>query len=185
MLGIAAATTVAHAEADAGAPDAAAPPGRTVPVADPTTAPDPDPTLSNVEILMDFTWEKGTPVLAKASRQVLEVPRRTGRWMGRFAVELLEGPALLERVRFNFPLLADPPPVRANYKNPPSLENGLVTTVRVLFPAIERGNRLEFVDRATLRRWSVPWPLDANVGRTVLTPVAAKAPAPEVDAGSP
>ena len=35
-------------------------------------------------------------------------PRETPRAMGRFALELFEGPALIERVRFDFPLLGPP-----------------------------------------------------------------------------
>ena len=133
--------------------------------------PDPEPTESTRELVLDIAWEKGTPVLLRATPRTLAAPRKAGRWMGRFALEVTEGPALLERVRFNFPLIADPPPSRADYKQPPSFENGLTTTVRVVFPALARGSRFALVDRATGRRWGVPWPIDHELGRTALVPL--------------
>ncbi len=168
------APAAARAEgADAGAPRA-----------DLGAAPDPEPTLTNREVILDLAWEKGAPVLVKATPHTLAAPRKAGRWMGRFALELSEGPALLERVRFNVPLLHEPPPNRADYKAPPSFENGLATTVRVVFPQLDRGSRFELFDRATGRRWSLPWPIDAERGRTPLPLTAAPAkgePAPKTE----
>ena len=136
-------------------------------------APDPDPTSSTRELVLDIAWETGTPVLARATTRTLATPRKAGRWMGRFALELSEGPVLVERVRFNFPLLHDAPPKRSDFKAPPSFEAGLTTTVRVIFPALERGARFELFDRATRRRWALPWPVEGELGRTPLTLVGA------------
>lgn len=151
------AAPLSAADADAGAPAGA--------------EPDPEPTESSRELVLDLAWEKGTPVLQRATPRTLAAPRKAGRWMGRFALEVTEGPALIERVRFNFPLIADPPASRADYKQPPSFENGLTTTVRVVFPALARGSRFTLVDRATGRRWALPWPIDQELGRTALPPI--------------
>ncbi len=122
-------------------------------------------------MVLDIAWEKGTPVLVAATPRTLATPRKAGRWMGRFALEVTEGPALLERVRFNFPLLSDPPLSGADYKKPPSFENGLTSSMRVLFPSLTRGSHFSLVDRATGRRWALPWPIDHELGRTALPPV--------------
>jgi hypothetical protein len=39
-----------------------------------------------------------------------------------------------------------------------SLEKNLTTRIGVMFPATRRGTRLELWDRATDRRWQLPWP---------------------------
>jgi hypothetical protein len=93
--------------------------------------------------------------------------------MGRFALELFEGKALMERVRFDFPLLGageglDVPDAgtrRPLHADPPSLVPKLVTRIGVMFPATTRGTMLQVWDRATDRRWTLPWPpqeLDAT-----------------------
>lgn len=162
-----AALTVADA-AHAEAADAGPPPP------DLGAEPDPEPTSSARELDLDLAWERGTPVLARATPRTLAAPRKTGRWTGRFALELREGPELLERVRFNVPLLHEAPPKRGDRKAPPSFEAGLTATVRVVFPHLDRGARFELVDRATGRRWALPWPIVAERGRTELTPVPAR-----------
>jgi hypothetical protein len=78
--------------------------------------------------------------------------------MGRFALELFEGNALIERVRFDFPLLGAPEALDAGLTPAPSLTQKLRTRIGVVFPATLRGTRLELLDRATGRRWSIPWP---------------------------
>ncbi len=166
LLGALAAQRPSQAEPDAGAPRPAS-----------SEAPDPEPVQSARELILDIAFEKGSLVLAKATPHKLAAPRKTGRWMGRFALELAEGPALLERLRFNVPLMSEPPPSRAHYTNPPTFENGLTTSVRVVFPQLETGNRFELVDRATGRRWSLPWPIDAEIGRTPLS-LSPKLPEP-------
>jgi hypothetical protein len=75
--------------------------------------------------------------------------------MGRFALELFEGPTLIERVRFDFPLLGVP-----DEEGGVSLTRKLRTRIGALFPATKRGTRLELWDRASNRRWSLPWPAE-------------------------
>jgi hypothetical protein len=74
--------------------------------------------------------------------------------MGRFALELFEGPTMIERVRFDFPMLGAPEMTDAAVK----LEPKLRTRIGVLFPATKRGTRLELWDRARNQRFQLPWP---------------------------
>jgi len=122
------------------------------------TPPDPLPLAERVQWVFDLRWDRGDVWLLGVRRMELPAPRPTPRAMGRFAVELFEGRTLIERVRFDFPLLGVPEPDDAGLASPPSLSHGLRTRIGVVFPATERGTRLELVDRATNRRWSLPWP---------------------------
>ena len=81
--------------------------------------------------------------------------------MGRFALELYEGPTLIERVRFDFPLLVEGEDAGA--KKPPSITRHLTSRIGVVFPVTSRGTRLELWDRGTDRRWTLPWPPSSMV----------------------
>lgn len=127
-------------------------------------APDPPPLSERRQWLLDLRWDRGDVWLLGTERTDMPTPWETPRTMGRFALELYEGPALIERVRFNFPLLgADPED--AGGEQPPSLSQKLRTRVGVLFPATSRGTRLELVDRSSGARWSLPWPPLEALGR--------------------
>jgi hypothetical protein len=79
--------------------------------------------------------------------------------MGRFALELFEGPTLIERVRFDFPMLGVPEAPDAGFlRTPPRLEPKLRTRIGVLMPATKRGTKLELWDRARDVRVTLPWP---------------------------
>jgi hypothetical protein len=77
--------------------------------------------------------------------------------MGRFALELFEGPTLLERARFDFPLLGAEE-LDASLSFTPKLR----TRIGVVFPATHRGTRLDLVDRKSGRRWALPWPVQES-----------------------
>jgi hypothetical protein len=149
--------------------DAAAPPASPPDVAVTRTPPDPLPLVDRGQWVFDLRWERGDVWLLGAHRLELPAPRATPRAMGRFALELFEGRALVERVRFDFPLLGTPDPGDGGRGAPPSLTQKLRTRVGVVFPATDRGRRLELVDRATDKRWSLAWPpqdaSDASVPR--------------------
>ncbi len=119
--------------------------------------PDPPPLKSRKQWVFDLRWSKGDPYLLAVNPLDLGEPQETPRVMGRFAIELFEGKTLLERVRFDFPMLGPPEP-DAGYGAPPSLTAKLTTRIGVMFPAVDRGTRLELWDRATDRRWPLPWP---------------------------
>jgi hypothetical protein len=123
----------------------------------PTPA-DPTPLVERSQWVFDLRWDRGDVWLLEVQPLELRAPQATPRVMGRFALELFEGPALVERVRFDFPMLGAPEPTDGGWKTPPSFAPKLRTRVGVVFPATSRGTRLELWDRATNRRWSLPWP---------------------------
>ncbi len=136
------------------------------------TPPDPTPpTKAKAKYLFDLKYDKGDPYLVSIRKLELHAPEEAPRVMGRFALELFEGPTLIERVRFDFPMLAVQE-ADAGYTSPPRFEPKLTTRVGVFFPALSKGTRLELWDRATDRRWELPWPIPASA---VDTP-AAKGP---------
>ncbi|MBL8607659.1 MAG: hypothetical protein JNL38_10075 [Myxococcales bacterium] len=146
------------------------------------TPPDPTPSRTRAKWVFDLKYDHGSPYLMAVRRLELAAPEDAPRMMGRFALELYEGPTLIERVRFDFPMLGVPEP-DAGFGAPPRIEPKLVTRVGVFFPALDKGTRLELWDRATDRRWTRPWPPAA----TVASPPSASDAGPpgEVDGGAP
>ncbi|MGH7298022.1 MAG: hypothetical protein ACRELB_23990 [Polyangiaceae bacterium] len=120
------------------------------------TPPDPPPLVERSQWVYDLRWDHGDLWLVGVHPLELPAPQATPRAMGRFAVELFEGPTLIERVRFDFPLLGVAEP-----DGSPSFGPRLKTRIGVVFPATRRGTRLELWDRATNRRWALPWPPQA------------------------
>jgi hypothetical protein len=120
--------------------------------------PDPPALSEREQWVFVLRWAQNEPYLVKIQKTDMGGPHPTPRVMGRFALELFEGPTLIERVRFNFPMLGGAEPPDAGWKTPPRFEPGLKTRIGVLFPATKRGTRLELWDRATDRRWPLPWP---------------------------
>ena len=125
------------------------------------TLPDPPPLIERAQWVFDLRWARGDVQLLNVRWLELPSARPTPRSMGRFAIELYEGRTLVERERFDFPLLGAFEPDSA-----PSLVRGLSTRFTVMFPATRRGTRLELLDRATNRRWPLQWPprLPADAG---------------------
>lgn len=117
------------------------------------TPPDPPALVERGQWVFDLRWDRGDVWLLGVHGRELPAPQPTPRVMGRFALELFEGPTLVERVRFDFPLLGAPEPDAGV-----SFATKLRTRIGVVFPATRRGTRLELWDRATDRRWSLPWP---------------------------
>jgi hypothetical protein len=136
--------------------DAGTSPGSTPDITITKTPPDPVPLVERSQWVFDLRWDRGDVWLLGLHPLELPVAQATPRVMGRFALELFEGPTLVERVRFDFPLLGVPEPDAAL-----SFAGKLRTRIGVVFPATKRGTRLELWDRATGRRWSLPWPPQA------------------------
>ena len=123
------------------------------------TPPDPAPLVERSQWVFDLRWDRGEVWLLALHPLELAQSQATPRAMGRFALELFEGPTLIERVRFDFPLLGVTDDADASL----SFSSKLRTRIGVVFPATKRGTRLELWDRATGRRWSLPWPPEATV----------------------
>jgi hypothetical protein len=158
------------------------------PVGDPSpTPPDPEPLVERRQWIFDLRWDRGEIWLLGTAARDLDAPQATPRVMGRFALELFEGEGalgrpgtLVERVRFDFPMLGAPE-LDAG-PGAISFQRQLRTRIGVVFPSTKRGTRLELVDRATGRRWSLPWPASGlSVGAPA--PTGGSAPAPTSGSG--
>ena len=123
--------------------------------------PDPPPMSERMQWVFDLRYDNGDIYLLGVHKIDLGAPQATPRAMGRFAIELFEGPTLIERVRYDFPMLLFgglPIPGDAGGPKQARFDDRLVSRIGVMFPATKRGTRLELWDRATDRRWPLPWP---------------------------
>jgi hypothetical protein len=125
------------------------------------TAPDPLPLLTANQWEYVFAYSKGVVRVTTVHRVVLKQAIATARRFGRFAVELRIGPELVDRVRFDFPLLGgDAPPTGPQH---PLHEGarfgpGADTSQRVLIPDSERATTAVLVDRLTGQSTPLDWP---------------------------
>jgi hypothetical protein len=147
-------------------------------------APDPEGLTTRHQWLLDLRFDSGVVALAGTRRVELAQAQKTPRVFGRFAVELYVGTELLDRVRFDFPLLGAgelPADVRP-WEGPPSFARRLRSSTAVMVPHSERATRAVLVDRASGRVMPLPWPFDAS--REARTPISdAGAPPPETLGG--
>jgi hypothetical protein len=144
----------ALARLDAGAPDTGYPP-------------DPPPLITRQRWDVRLAYRSGDVFFRGARRVDLPRPAPTARVFGRFALELYVGRELVDRVRFDFPLLGADELSPANGavaadKRAPAFAPGLVTQTQVQVPRSDRPTRAAIVDRATGTVWPLPWPLDAE-----------------------
>jgi hypothetical protein len=114
--------------------------------------PDPNPLLADAVFVLSVKYDKGNVSLDKTRREKLPMKAAVDRRFGRFAAELYSGPTLVERIRFDFPLIND------DSKTGEAFEKGLTVAVDVKIPDSPRPNKLEIWDRATDKRWSFPYP---------------------------
>jgi hypothetical protein len=152
-------------EGDGGAERPAESPGGSPPIshADP---PDPEPLRIAEQWEYTVHYRRGALSIDRVRPVRLAAPRVTPRRMGRYAIELWIGRELVERVRFDFPLLAaEPAPSgpRRPIDEPPSLAAGADVAVSVLVPQSPRATSARLVDRATGERIDLPWPPDAPI----------------------
>lgn len=124
--------------------------------------PDPPAIRASDQYVMTFRYNAGKVSLVKVRRVHLPQPRTTPRNAGRFALEMLSGPTLVERVRFDFPLIgADELAGQPRQHNaPPRFETRAVVTYDVMAPDSPRISRARLVDRATARIIPIAWPPD-------------------------
>lgn len=126
--------------------------------APPKPAADPKPLTTRERWLFDLRWQADQPRLVGVQRADSPTPVSTPRVFGRFALELYEGTTLIERVRFDFPLLGADDGRDAGSSARSALEKNLSTRIGVYFPHTPRGDKLELWDRKSERRWSLAWP---------------------------
>jgi hypothetical protein len=140
----------------------------------PDSVPDPEPLKVARQWEYEVLYDKGKLSVARVRAMRFDKPVVTARQMGRFAIELWIGRELVDRVRFDFPLLAaeDPRPgPRRPMKDPPSLGAGARVSRTLLVPASPRATRAVLVDRATGETTPLPWPPDAPI-----PPIGAERP---------
>lgn len=148
-------------------------------------APDPPPMTSAVQWLLTFRYQQGKVELVSARQVKLAKPVTTPRRMGRYAVELLSGPTVVERLRFDFPLLGadELAGKRQPYHTPPRFENKATVVHRVMVPDTSRASRARLIDRATGTAFMIPWPPVSAAGTQVGAAPVRDAGAQDADAG--
>jgi hypothetical protein len=156
-----------------------------------TAPPDPEPLRQAEQYEYTFEYETGATRFVGVRALKFREPVVTARKMGRFAVELWVGSELVDRVRFDFPLLAaeaPPPKKRRPLDDPPSLTGGTLRAT-VLVPAAWRARRAVLVDRATDRETELDWPPrfegGGASGAASAEPIAAPAGSAAPAASSP
>ena len=134
--------------------------------------PDPSPLSSAEQWELTLAYDHGTLALTRADRRSFAEPVVTARRMGRFAVELWIGHELIDRVRFDFPLVVDAPEAseRRPLMAPVAMHQEASSTQTLLIPDSPRATRLLLVDRATGREAELPWPPDRPTGPDAAPP---------------
>ncbi|GAC1571423.1 MAG: hypothetical protein NVS3B20_03390 [Polyangiales bacterium] len=114
--------------------------------------PDPTPLACDAAFVLTVHFQRGQLTIERVSRVAFPKKSALPRHFGRFAAELYVGPTLLERARFDFPLIQDDDAEGEAYAK------GLDVRVLVRVPESDRPTRLEIWDRATDRRWTFAYP---------------------------
>ena len=144
--------------------------------------PDPEPLVTKEQWEYQVMFAGGEPSVEGVLQRTLPKPVATPRRMGRFALELWIGHELIDRVRFDFPMLAaeeKPGVKRRPLHDSPSMSPHALARVRVSVPASSRATRLMLVDRALDKAQELPWPPDRD------GPVTAPVAVPDPDAHAP
>jgi hypothetical protein len=131
-----------------------------------STLPDPEPLVTADQWEYVFDYSKGAVRVASVRPVRFTNPVATARRVGRFAVELKIGKELVDRVRFEFPLLAADPPPSSGPRSPtrvePRFSLGAETSQTVLVPASPRATSANLIDRLTGDTWPLEWPPSPN-----------------------
>jgi hypothetical protein len=118
--------------------------------------PDPAAASAKKQWVFDVQVRQGKPSLGTVREVVLDKPTSTARVMGRFAVEFWIGKELLDRVRFDVPLLDDP--TKRKNRRLGSPEFAVNTRLSVRLADNSRAMSVVFVDRATNETQVFAWP---------------------------
>lgn len=125
-----------------------------------SSLPDPAPITTDRWLKVQVHLDRGKLGITSYSPEQTRRAQSTKRSMGRFAAELWIGCELIERLRFEFPLLAAEP--STGKAQEPSFERAGRFEVTILIPESDRATRLELVDRAHATRQRFDWPLRAD-----------------------
>jgi hypothetical protein len=114
-----------------------------------TDPPDPPAQSASEQLDLFLVFERGTLLFERSESVTLKTAELTSRRLGRFAVELFDERGLIERVRFDFPLLAD--------EADAGVEKGLRSEVRVRVPVLPEVTKLRVLDRKTRKVLDLDW----------------------------
>jgi hypothetical protein len=129
--------------------------------------PDPPPLSERAQWSYPVAYDRGTIRVGEPEPMCLPRPQPTPRRIGRFAFELWLGRELVDRVRFDFPLLAnEEPPAgpRRPLREPPRFAPGARVSITLRVPDSERAATARILDRATGESIAVPWPPRSSDG---------------------
>lgn len=123
----------------------------------------PDPPALAERRQWDYTlyYDRGSVHAGEPKPVCLRRPATSPRRMGRFAFELWLGRELIERIRFDFPLLAAEVPNESSansFQKAPSFAPGARVSIPLQVPGNDRATRALILDRATGETWPVAWP---------------------------
>jgi len=138
--------------------------------------PDPKPLSERAQWSYPVTYDRGAVLVGAPELICLPRAQSTARRIGRFAFELWLGRELVDRVRFDFPLLASEEPAsgaRRPIHDTPRFAPGARVSVVLRVPASERAARASILDRATGQVIDVTWPPRSASG----APLARACPA--------
>lgn len=140
--------------------------------------PDPPPLVSDKWLRVTVQHDRGTLSVKSVKEESARRASPTSRRMGRFAAELWIGCELIDRVRFDFPLMAAEEHT-AKAPHEPNFESQGQFETTVLIPYSVRATRLELRDRARETAphqvLVVPWPLHLD-GATTEEKAASETP---------
>jgi hypothetical protein len=126
-------------------------------------SPDPPPHAARAHWVFDIAVRRGKASIEKTRAVTLAKATETRRTTGRFALELRIGHELLDRARFNVPLMGDEPPIRSKRRpfRAPSLDD-VTTRVSAQIADHPRATTLLLVDRITGEEQRFLWPPEAD-----------------------
>ncbi len=127
-------------------------------------SPDPPPQPSRAWWVFEMTSKDGKVSIDKARAITLDKPAATPRVFGRFAIELYVGKELLDRVRFDVPLMGAEPPQQSRkvHLPRPSFERGVSVKLTARMAESPRAAYMLLVDRESGDAQRFEWPPDKS-----------------------
>ncbi len=144
-------------------------------------APDPPGIATKKQWSFSIDYHDGKANVDQVEAVYLQNPATTARVMGRFAVEFWVGKELLDRIRFEVPLLDDPSMHRKGALSGPRFGN-VSTHLKVRLADNARATVVVVVDRSTGDTQRFAWPPAAD-GHLVPLGAPKVVPLSSVDAG--
>lgn len=174
--GAAPSSAASHEQPAAATPPVAPPAGQARARSRHGDLPDPAPLSERAQWSYTVTYDRGRIIVGQPELVCLPRPEATPRRIGRFAFELWLGRELIDRLRFDFPLLAgEEPPAgpRRPFREPPRFAPGARVSVVLRVPASERATTAHILDRATGDITAVTWPPQPTSGAARASECAA------------